>query len=72
MPPSDCPTCHGFGYVRNIHRGHGVKDYTGPLIAVGPIRWYGHDYGVQTCYCPDCNPLGQTVAARKAARERIA
>ena len=61
MPPSDCPTCHGFGYVRNIHRGHGVKDYTGPLIAVGPIRWYFADYGVQIYLCPHC----QTVAGKK-------
>jgi hypothetical protein len=67
-----CNTCNGFGYVRLIHRGHGVKDCQRPLIPAGSIRWYGHDYGVQTCYCPDCNPLGQTVAARKAARERIA
>lgn len=65
-----CSTCGDFGYVRLIHRGHGVKDYTGPLIVVGPIRWYFADYGVQTCLCPHC----QTVAGKKrmAAEEHAA
>jgi len=59
MPP--CNTCHGYGYVRVIHRGNGVTDYTGPIIPVGPIRWYFADYGVQICLCPHC----QTVAGKK-------
>lgn len=67
-----CKMCHDFGYVRLIHRGHGVTDYGGPLVAVGPVRWYFPDYGVQTCYCPHCHPHGQTVAAKKQAQERVA
>ncbi len=67
-----CNTCNGFGYVRLIHRGHGVKDCQRPLIPAGPIRWYFADYGAQLCYCPDCNPNGQTVGAKKRAQEHAA
>lgn len=66
-----CSTCNGFGYVRLIHRGHGSKDYSRPLVHVGGIRWHFADYGVQTCYCPTCSPAGQTVAAKRHTQERV-
>lgn len=65
MPP--CNTCHGYGYVRVIHRGNGVTDYTGPIIPVGPIRWYFADYGVQLCLCPGC----QSAAAKRRRAQEV-
>lgn len=72
MPPSECPTCGGQQFVSLKHYGHDHKSSSRDLVPAGPIRWYFADYGAQLCYCPDCNPNGQTVAAKKRAQEHAA
>lgn len=62
MPPAPkCSTCGDMAFVKLYHYGNGMKSSSRDLADAGPIRWYFHDYGVQLCYCPDC----QTAAAKK-------